>query len=245
MRVAKIDTRQSWLIEIGSDRILINPLALDPAMLQAGKWSMAGDAGKDATLPKIHLVVISSDSPAHLSIAALQQLGPNMPIYTTPKVAKTLRLAGFQRVTSYEEKPTLKSKNTHIAGLPIDAISSKQTAAFFVKETERKATAFIVPFGAKNYPIPNKDIPIDFFLAPATDLKRWGRPLTKSAEMAVAAATILKPRAFAPIGVAEKLPWQTKLVDGDALIKRGFALAKLDTSILTPVPGKATEIFRL
>ena len=85
----------SWLIEIGSKQILIDPWIVGPLVFGNLSWLFKGERLTPRNIPeKVDLIVLSQGLEDHAHPETLKQLDKNIPVVASPTAAKVVQDLG-------------------------------------------------------------------------------------------------------------------------------------------------------
>ena len=112
----------TWLIEAGNKRILIDPWLVGDLVFGNMPWLVRGSRPQAATIPQnIDLILLSQGLADHAHLPTLQQLDKSIPVLASPDGAKVAKGIGYQSVTVLNHGDTLcldgeMSENPDVCG---------------------------------------------------------------------------------------------------------------------------------
>ncbi len=250
MELRRLDDYQSWALEIGGKRVVIDPWLSDEMSLPPGHWLFGRrrEAPKPITtwLP-VDALVLSAHFSDHLHPATLKQLPPQTPVFASKVAAKHARKLGFTNVTALSDA----DQATVLPGLTVTAIAPNfpysHNSIGFLFEGDGSRLYFethIVNFERAKTRIGE----VDCLVAPMQSVRVAGIPFVQSLERSVEVAKVLKPKQWLPTGDDPKLAhglfhsllisYRGELPEFAPMLKA----AGLETQFLTPAPGEPVRV---
>ncbi|MGD2181122.1 MBL fold metallo-hydrolase [Lusitaniella coriacea] len=90
----------SWLIEMGEQRILLDPWFVGPLVFGNLPWFFKGERRTPRAIPEhIDLILLSQGLEDHAHTPTLEQLDRSIPVVASPNAAKVVQGLGYQKVT--------------------------------------------------------------------------------------------------------------------------------------------------
>jgi len=162
----------SWLIELGQKRILIDPWLVGSLVFGNLPWLFKGDRTQplEQIPDKIDLILLSQGLEDHAHRPTLEQLDKTIPVIGSPSAAKVVQQLGYTQVTSLSPGQTFTLANQieirAIQGAPIGLQAEN---AYLLKQLEVGTTLYYEPHGypcaeLKNY------APVDVVISPVVNL---------------------------------------------------------------------------
>ncbi|MEB3188786.1 MAG: MBL fold metallo-hydrolase [Snowella sp.] len=100
MRLTWFDSN-SWLIEVGDQRILLDPWLVGPLVFGNATWLFKGEKNRQFPIPMdLSLLLLSQGLEDHAHPPTLQHLDPQLPVVASANGAKVVKKLGFQQVTA-------------------------------------------------------------------------------------------------------------------------------------------------
>jgi L-ascorbate metabolism protein UlaG (beta-lactamase superfamily) len=241
----------SWLIEMGGQRILLDPWLVGSLVFGNLPWLFKGDRTTPRSIPeKIDLILLSQGLEDHAHTPTLQQLDRNIPVIASVNAAKIVKELGYQQVTalahgdSFTLAECLKIQAT--PGSPIGPTLIEN--GYLLKDLTDNTTLYYEPHG---YHSPSlRDItPVDIVITPITDLEiPLLGPIIKGAKSALQVVEWLKPQIILPTAaggdvVFEGLLTSVLRAQGDANEFRTLLVQNnLTTKVVEPKPGERFQV---
>jgi L-ascorbate metabolism protein UlaG (beta-lactamase superfamily) len=191
----------SWLLEIGEKRVLIDPWLVGTLTFGNMDWFFKGYRPQERAIPEnIDLIVLSQGLEDHAHPPTLRELDHNIPVVASANAAKVVQQLGYTSITSLAHGASFNLNNTvEIKATPGSPIGPTLVEnGYIFKELE---TGFSVYYEPHGYHSPSlKDAaPIDVIITPLIDL---GLPLLgpiiKGSKNALEAAKWLQPQLILP-----------------------------------------------
>jgi L-ascorbate metabolism protein UlaG (beta-lactamase superfamily) len=113
----------SWLIEAGGQRILIDPWLVGDLVFASAPWLVRGMRLQSIPMPQnIDVILLSQGLADHAHPETLQQLDKSIPVVASVEGAKVAEACGFKSVTALAHGQKLHlGKEAHDQGLDIQA----------------------------------------------------------------------------------------------------------------------------
>lgn len=241
----------SWLVELGKQRILIDPWLVGSLMFGNLPWLFKGQRKNPlAALPdKIDLILLSQGLEDHTHKATLEQLDKTIPVVGSVSAAKVVRELGYSQVTSLIPNQTFTLANQiQIRALPGALIGLTTENAYFVKDLLEGSTLYYEPHGfpaaeVKNY------APVDVVISPVVSLELpLVGPIIKGSTTALQLAQWLQPQVFLPTAAGGDVEYEGLLnsvlhtVGSVEELRSQLAQHNLSTQVIEPTPGEPLEV---
>jgi L-ascorbate metabolism protein UlaG (beta-lactamase superfamily) len=241
----------SWLVELGQQRILIDPWLVGSLVFGNLTWLFKGQRRQPlGSIPdKIDLILLSQGLEDHAHRPTLEQLDRTIPVVASASAAKVVQQLGYNQVTTLTPGQTFTlAAQIEIRALPGAAIGLKVENAYLLKQLESSKSLYYEPHGfpaaeVKNY------APVDVVISPVVNLEL---PLVgaiiKGNTTALQLAQWLRPQVFFPTAAGGDVEYQGFLA---SLLRTNGSLDKLrsqlnqnqlPTQVIDPPPGKAIEL---
>ncbi|MBW4505002.1 MAG: MBL fold metallo-hydrolase [Scytonematopsis contorta HA4267-MV1] len=205
----------SWLLEIGEKRVLIDPWLVGALTFGNMDWLFKSSRPQERAIPEnIDLIVLSQGLEDHAHPPTLKQLDRNIPVVASANAAKVVQELGYTSITPLAHGATFTLNNTvEIKATPGSPIGPTLVEnGYIFKELE---TGFSVYYEPHGYHSPSlKDFaPIDVIITPIIDL---GLPLLgpiiKGSQNALEAAKWLQPQLMLPTAAGGDVNFEGLLV---------------------------------
>ena len=241
----------SWLIEMGSQRVLLDPWLVGSLIFGKMPWLFKGDHPTPPIIPdKIDLILLSQGLPDHAHLPTLEQLDRNIPVVASANAAKIVNGLGYTNVTTlaHGEHFTL-AQSLKIQALPGSVVGPNLVEnGYLLTDLTNHATLYYEPHGSHSAAL--KDIaPVDAVITPLTDLEI---PLLgsviKGMKSAVQAVEWLQPQVILPTAAGGNVVFEGLLLSilrGSGDIDQFRALLtqqNLMTRVMEPKPGERFEV---
>ena len=240
----------SWLIEMGGQRILLDPWLVGPLVFGDLPWLFKGDRLQPRTIPDaIDCILLSQGLEDHAHPPTLKQLNHEIPVVASPNAAKVVRELGYTQVTALAHGETTTLGEVTIRATPGSPIGPFLTEnGYLLTDPNTGHTLYYEPHG---YHSPSlQDIaPIDVVVTPVVDLKiPVLGPIIQGHQTALQVAQWLKPQVMIPTAAGGDVIFDGLLnrvlqATGNAdLLRAQLAQHQLSTQVLEPKPGDRFQV---
>ena len=242
----------SWLVELGQKRILIDPWLVGSLVFGNLPWLFKGDRAQplDSLPDHIDLIVLSQGLDDHAHKPTLEKLDRSIPVVGSASAAKVVEQLGYTQVTSLTPGQTFTFANQiEIRALPGAPIGPLQLEnAYLVKQLNSGTTLYYEPHGYP--PSELKDYsPVDVVISPIVNLELplLGR-IIQGNTTALQLAQWLKPQVFLPTAVGGDVTYEglinslLRTLGSVDELRSQLAQHNLSTQIVDPQPGKPIEL---
>jgi L-ascorbate metabolism protein UlaG (beta-lactamase superfamily) len=236
----------SWLIELGGQRILLDPWLVGSLVFGNLTWLIKGDHLTPRPIPEqIDLILLSQGLEDHAHPPTLQQLDRRIPVVGSPTAAKVAQTLGYTCVTAltHGESFTLADQVT-IQATPGSLVGFQLVEnGYLLTETASGHTLYYEPHGSHPPALQNA-APVDVVITPLIDLEI---PLIgsviKGTQSAFQVAQWLKPQVMLPTAAGGDVVFKGLLM---SLLRAKGSLAdlrsllaqhNLTTQVWEPKPG--------
>ncbi|MEB3293814.1 MAG: MBL fold metallo-hydrolase [Synechococcales bacterium] len=236
----------SWLIEMGGKRILLDPWLVGDLMFGQAKWFFRGYRQNDRPIPEtIDLILLSQGLEDHAHLPTLQVLDKSIPVVGSPSAAKVAESLGFQQVTALQHHQlfTLDQsvKIQALIGSPVGPTTREN--AYLLQDLHQGSTLYYEPHGYHS-PDLKQQGEIDVVLTPMIDLKL---PIVgafiKGTESALQVAQWVRPQVMIPTAAGGDIEFEgflIKLLSAEGSpseLQKRLTAVGLSTQVLEPKPG--------
>lgn len=201
----------SWLIELGGKRILIDPWLVGSLVFGNLDWLFKGARHSDCTIPNnIDLIVLSQGLEDHAHPPTLKQLDHTIPVVASPNAAKVVRELGYTAVTALKHGETFTlDHQVEIKATPGSPIGPTLVEnGYLLKELSSGSTLYYEPHGFHS-PIVKEAAPIDVVITPIVDLALpLIGPIIKGTKTALEVAQWLQPQVIVPTAAAGEVGYE-------------------------------------
>ena len=241
----------SWLIEMGGQRVLLDPWLVGSLVFGNLPWLFKGDHPKPPTIPAdIDLILLSQGLPDHAHVPTLDRFDRNIPLVASAAAAKIANELGYQHVTTLAHGNNFTLSNSlKIQALPGSLVGPNLIEnGYLLTDLTNNATLYYEPHGTHTAALKNI-APVDVVITPLTDLEI---PLIgsviKGMKSAVQAVEWLQPQVILPTAAGGNVVFEGLLLsilrgNGDVHQFRSMLTQQnLITRVLEPKPGNRFEV---
>ncbi|WP_315789836.1 MBL fold metallo-hydrolase [Fischerella sp. JS2] len=250
MQLTYLDSN-SWLIEIGEQRILLDPWLVDTLTFGNQDWFFKGYRTQDHPIPEnIDLILLSQGLEDHAHPPTLKQLDHNIPVVASPNAAKVVQQLGYTQITvlTHGETFTLNT-SVEIKAFPGSPIGPTLVEnGYLLKELASNLTIYYEPHGYHS-PSLKASAPIDVVITPLVDLTLpIVGPFIRGGKNALELAQWLQPQVMLPTaagGDVKFIGFLTKFLQTKGSIEEFRSLLaknNLSTQVIEPKSGDRIEL---
>jgi L-ascorbate metabolism protein UlaG (beta-lactamase superfamily) len=237
----------SWLIELGNKRILLDPWLVGSLIFGNLSWLFKGEKTKVRSIPEnIDLILLSQGLEDHAHRPTLQQLDRNIPVVASPNAAKVVEELGYTEIHSLKhgEKFILGESLEIIAvlGSPIGLQLIEN--GYLIKDLSTGYTLYYEPHGYHSQVV-KETSGIDAVITPLVDLKLpLLGPVIKGQKSALEICKAIQPKVIIPTAAGGDIIFEGLLMsflssEGSAEQFRGLLAANnLATQVIEAIPGE-------
>lgn len=241
----------SWLWEIGSKRILVDPWLVGPLMFGNLPWLFKAERRTPRSIPEhIDLILLSQGLPDHAHPPTLQQLDRSIPVVGSVGAAKVVRELGYTQVTALAHGETFVLADAveirAVPGSPIGPTTIEN--GYVLKDLQQHHTLYYEPHGYHS-PMLQQMKPIDVVVTPIVDL---GIPflgaLIKGQNTALELAKLLQPQAILATAAGGDIQFEgllMKLLQATGSVQaleEKLVANNLAARVIDPSPGERFEL---
>lgn len=191
----------SWLIELGGQRILLDPWLIGPLVFGNVPWLIRGHHLHPRPIPDaIDLILLSQGLEDHAHPQTLQQLDRSIPVVASPNGAKVAQELGFTQVTALAHGEQMNVGNRieirAFPGAPIGPFLVEN--GYLLTDLQQHQRLYYEPHG---YPAEElaKQAPVDVMITPLVDLQLpLVGPIVRGGKHALQAINWLQPQVVLP-----------------------------------------------
>jgi len=241
----------SWLIEIGSKQILIDPWLVGPLVFGNLPWLFKGERLTPRTIPEnVDLIVLSQGLEDHAHPETLKQLDKNIPVVASATAAKVVQELGYSQIITLDHGHTYSFDNSiEIRAVPGSLVGPTLVEnGYILKDLSTGNTIYYEPHGNHSEKI-KEFAPIDVVISPVINLNLpLVGPIIKGNESALQVAQWLQPQVMLPTAAGGDVDFQGLLIfllkeKGNIQeIQSRLAKNNLATKIIEPKPGERFEL---
>jgi L-ascorbate metabolism protein UlaG (beta-lactamase superfamily) len=246
MQLTYLDSN-SWLIEMGGKRILLDPWLVGSLVFGNATWLFKGDRPQDREIPAaIDLILLSQGLEDHAHPATLQVLPKNLPVVCSPNGQAIATKFGYQTIHSLEHGATITLDNLEIRavkGSPVGPTTLEN--GYILKDLTTQESLYYEPHGYHSAELKNY-APIDVVITPLINLTL---PLVgaviKGQQTALELCRWLQPQVILPTAAGGDIHFEgflMKFLKPQGTVDEFAAMAAqqgLTTRVLQPDPGVA------
>ena len=250
MHLTYLDSN-SWLIEIGSKKILLDPWLVGNLTFGGADWFFKGSKLKQRPIPEnIDLILLSQGLEDHAHTPTLKELDHNIPVVGSPNAAKVVKELSYTQVTSLAHGENFTLDNTveikAVPGSPIGPTLVEN--GYIFTELETGFTIYYEPHGYHS-PSLKEIAPIDVVITPLLDLTLpLLGPFIRGQKTALEVAQWLQPQVMLPTAAGGDVEFEgllVKFLKGEGSIAEFRSLLEnnnLVTQVIEPSAGERFEL---
>ena len=239
----------SWFLEIGDRRILLDPWLVGDLVFGNAPWLFKGTHRTPPISPEnIDLILLSQGLEDHAHRPTLEKLAKTVPIVGSPNAAKVSREIGFETVIALPHGKAHTAGNLEIHAFPGAPVGPQRENAYLLKDLATGKTLYYEPHGFPPQEI-QKCAPIDAVISPLLSLKiPLIGPVINGSASAPQLATWLQPKYFFGTAAGGDIEFSGILnsllkVEGSAEALQAQLQAKnIATEVIDPTPGQPIAI---
>ena len=241
----------SWLIEIGGKRILLDPWLVGSLVFGNIDWLFKGSKGTERPIPEnIDLILLSQGLEDHAHPPTLKQLDRKIPVVGSPNAAKVARELGYTQVTPLAHGETFAlNKSVQIKAIPGSPIGPTLIEnGYLLKELETGLTLYYEPHGYHS-PLLKEAGPVDVVITPIIDLALpLLGPIIKGTKSALEVAKLLQPQVMLPTAAGGDVTFEgllmslLRVVGSVDEFRSSLAENNLATRVIEAKPGERFEL---
>ncbi len=241
----------SWLIEMGGQRILLDPWLVGSLTFGNLPWLFKGDKNTVRPLPEnIDLILLSQGLADHAHPPTLEKLDRQIPVIASPNAAQVVRKMGYRQITTlaHDQEFTIANQ-LRIQAVPGSVVGLNLVEnGYVLTDLVEKTSLYYEPHGSHS-PTLKKMRPIDVVITPIIDLTiPVLGSVIKGTASAVEVAEWLQPQVILPTAAGgdirlEGLLMSVLKAEGDAALLRSLLAQKnLTTRVLEPKAWQRFEV---
>ena len=241
----------TWLVEIGGKRILIDPWLVGSLVFGSLDWLFKGSLPTERPIPEnIDVILLSQGLDDHAHPPTLKQLNRTIPVVGSASAAKVVQALGYTAVTALAHGETFRLNNqVELQATPGSPIGPKVVEnGYLLKELDSGLTLYYESHGFHS-PSLREAAPIDVIITPLIDLALpLIGPIIKGTNSALEVAKLLQPQVILPTANGGDVVFEGLLVNvlravGSVEEFRSLLLKNnLSTRVIEPQPGERFEL---
>jgi L-ascorbate metabolism protein UlaG (beta-lactamase superfamily) len=240
----------SWLIELGGKRILLDPWLVGSLSFGNQTWLFEGKKNSVRPIPEnIDLILLSQGLPDHAHPPTLEQLDRSIPVVGSPGAAKVVEKLGYTQVTTLAHGESLAIGSLKMQAFPGSPVGPNLVEnGYLLSDLEQQTKLYYEPHGYHS-PTLKDFAPVDVVITPIIDLKL---PLLgsviKGSTSAVQAAEWLRPQVILPTAAGGDITFEGLLISvlkaegGADEVRSLLAQKQLSTQVLEPEAWQRFEV---
>ncbi len=255
MRVLRVDDYQSWLIEGGAVRVLIDPWLTPQLALPPGPWMFSRQHGREPAaeamaLRRPDVLIITAHFGDHLIPDSLARLDPSTPVLTTRAAARILGRLGFTDITVLKVGGSRRLGEGLELRILAPGFPYRHNSLGLLFEDEHTSTRlYLETHVTPPTPDPRLAEGVDLLMAPLESVHLFGVPITIGAHRVLHTLGQVPARAFLPTGVEPEratglLRRMLRIRGTWRTFPDQLAAAGLDLPMLTPAVGQSVTLRR-
>ncbi len=241
----------SWLVEIGSKRVLIDPWLVDELVFANLDWLFKASHPTLPAIPEnIDLIILSQGWEDHAHPPTLKVLDHNIPVVASPNAARVVQALGYTKVTALGHWEKLNfNQNLEIQATPGSLVGATLVEnGYLIKDLETGLSIYYEPHGT--HPSSLKEVaPVDVVITPLIDLALpLVGSLIKGGKSALKLAQIVQPQVMLPTAAGGDVVYEgfiNKLLQSIGSIEEFRTLLaenNLSIEVIEPRPGDRIEL---
>jgi L-ascorbate metabolism protein UlaG (beta-lactamase superfamily) len=169
MQLTWLDSN-SWLIELGGKRILLDPWLVGKLTFGNLPWLFEGSKTVARSIPdRIDLILLSQGLPDHAHPPTLEVLDRSIPVVASPNAAKVVSNLGYRDITSLAPGESTRVGDLEIKAVPGSPVGPTAIENGYIIRGEG-TSLYYEPHGYHS-PTLEREGAIDVVITPLVDLK--------------------------------------------------------------------------
>jgi L-ascorbate metabolism protein UlaG (beta-lactamase superfamily) len=241
----------SWLLEMGNQRILLDPWLVGSLIFGNLDWFFKGSRTQERPIPEnIDLILLSQGLEDHTHPPTLKQLDRQIPVVASAQAAKVVRELGYSSITplGFGESFTLNHQ-VQITAVPGSTVGYNLVEnGYVLTELTSGLKLYYEPHG-NHSPEIKQSAPVDVVITPMIDVTLpLGLPIIKGRNSALTVAQWLQPQVMLPTAAGGDVIFTgllTKLLKTEGTVGEFNNLLSshhLNTQVMEPQPGHRLEL---
>jgi L-ascorbate metabolism protein UlaG (beta-lactamase superfamily) len=241
----------SWLLEMGGKRILIDPWLVDLLTFGNLNWFFKGSRSQQRPIPEnIDLILLSQGLEDHTHPPTLKQLDRNIPVVASPNAAKIVQQLNYTQVTALAHGETFTlNQSVEIQATPGSLVGLNLVEnGYLLKELESDLTLYYEPHG-NHSPKLKEFAPVDVVITPLIEVALpFVGSIIKGNKYALEVAQWLQPQVMLPTAAGGDVIFEgllTSLLQALGSVEEFRSLLEknhLSTQVIDPKPGDRFEL---
>lgn len=241
----------SWLIEMGERRILLDPWLVGPLVFSNLPWLFQGRHTQAPPIPEhIDLILLSQGLEDHAHPETLSQLDRSIPVVASANATKVVQALGYSQITTLTPGGTYQVADRltiqAVPGSPIGPLLIENGYVLTDPQTGRKL--YYEPHG-NHSPSLKDNASIDVIITPVVDLEiPLLGPIIKGSQSALEVVQWLKPQVLLPTAAGGNVAFEGLLVSllrakgSPEQLQQQLNQQQIPTKLITPKPGERIDL---
>ncbi|MBV9388264.1 MAG: MBL fold metallo-hydrolase [Chroococcidiopsidaceae cyanobacterium CP_BM_ER_R8_30] len=250
MYLTWLDTN-TWLIELGAKRILVDPWLMGTLVFGSLDWLFKGHRHQDRPIPEnIDLILLSQGLEDHTHQPTLRQLDRTIPVVGSATAAKVVQELGYTNVKALAHGETYTlDQYVRIEATPGSRVGLNIVEnGYLLREVETGLSLYYEPHGT--HPSSLESVaPIDVVITPILDLELpLVGPIIKGNKSTLELAKLVQPQVILPTATPGDVIYEGFLLNllravGNIEEFRSLLVQNhLSTQVIEPSPGKRMKL---
>jgi len=163
----------SWLIEMGGQRILLDPWLVGSLMFGNLPWLFKGDRPTPRPIPEdLDLILLSQGLADHAHLPTLEQLDRRIPVVGSPNAVKVVEKLGYTQITTLAHgEKTVLANRLQIQATPGSLVGFQLVEnGYWLQDLSNGQSLYYEPHGSHHPSL--KDLaPVDVIITPLMNLE--------------------------------------------------------------------------
>lgn len=240
----------SWLWEIGDQKILVDPWLTGPLVFGNAGWLFKGEKQHAYSLPSdISFILLSQGLEDHAHPATLKTFDKSLPVVGSPNAVKVVSNLGFTDVTTLDHGDAVTRGEVTVKAVPGSPIGpTLRENGYVVTDNATGLKLFYEPHGFHGTELRN-EAPVDVVLTPMMTLSLpLAGPIIRGLKSADELAEWLQPQVMLPTTDAAETEYQGLLTallsatGGAEKVRQQLATKGKTIQVLEPQVGQRLEL---
>lgn len=239
----------SWLIELGQQRILIDPWLVGSLMFGNLNWLFKGQRSKPLeAIPDFDLILLSQGLEDHAHRPTLEKLNKTIPVVASASAAKVVQQLGYTQVTTLTPERTFTlDDRVEIRALPGAKIGLQVENAYLLRDNDSGKSIYYEPHGFPSTQVKNY-APVDVVISPVVNLELPLFGAIIKGTTALQLVQWLQPQVFLPTAAGGDVEYEglvnslLRTVGSVDELRSQLAKNQLSTQVIDPRSGETIEL---
>jgi L-ascorbate metabolism protein UlaG (beta-lactamase superfamily) len=241
----------SWLIEMGGQRILLDPWLVGSLIFSNLPWLFRGQHTQPPTIPEqVDLILLSQGLEDHAHPETLRQLDRSIPVVASANATKVVQALGYSQITTLApgDSYAVTDRLTILAvpGSPIGPLLVEN--GYLLTDHQTATKLYYEPHG-NHSPSLKDSTPVDVIITPVVDLEiPLLGPIIKGSQSALEVVQWLKPQVLVPTAAGGNVAFEGLLVSvlrakgSPEQLQLQLDQQQISTQLITPKPGERIDL---